>query len=396
MTVLAAEYRPCRFADVVGQRHATPVLRAMVRRQEVPPSLLFSGPRGTGKTSVGRIFAAALNCEAVDATGDCCAECVHCRSVQNSSSLSVMEVDAASNGLVGDIRQIREMVGYSHEGAWRVILLDEAQQMSKEAFGALLKTLEEPPPHTTFVLLTTERHRIIPTVASRSMEFRFRRLSVKEIGDRLAFVSDEIGLGASRAMLDEIAVRSEGGMRDALMTLDQASRVGVTDVEGLRELYGLKDCSLELFTAALDGDFARGSRLIEEHFYATGDAESMVRDLIVLVRDLLVLRQGGHLDYREAEVERKALADRVEDDRLVSAIKVLWELRGRVRASELDHRSSMEMAQVLIADALRDRPIPSVNGHGSNGHAPVSAIRRLTLAEMEQVVRDRHGSHLSG
>lgn len=387
--ILAQEFRPKSFADVVGQRHITPILQAMVRRKEVPPSLLFSGPRGTGKTSVGRIFAAALNCEAPTEAGDCCTECVQCTTVQTASSMAVLEVDAASNGLVADIRAIREMVTYTHEAEWRVVLLDEAQQMSKEAFGALLKTLEEPPPHTAFVLLTTERHKIIPTVASRSMEFRFRRLPVKDIADRLELVANHVGLTATRVMLDEIAVRSEGAMRDALMTLDQCSRVGVADVAGLRELFGLQDCSLELFVAALEGDFVRGSRVIEDYFYATGDSDGMVRDLISLVRDLLVLRQGGHLAYRDSEEERRLLAERVEDDRLVSAIRVLWELRGRIRSSEVDHRSSMEMAQVLIADALRDRPIPTSNGNGSNGHATVRVIRRMTLAEMEQAVRDR-------
>lgn len=383
---LALEYRPIRFADVVGQNHIKPILRAMVRTERVPPALLFSGSRGTGKTTTGRILSAALNCAQRTEDGDACAQCASCVSVQSGTSMAMIEVDAASHGLVDDIRKIRDVVAYSHAGDWRIILLDEAQSMSKEAFNALLKVLEEPPAGTVFVLLTTEARRILETVRSRSMTFEFRRLATGEIAKRLRYIADERAILATDELLREIAVRVQGGMRDAVMLLDQVSRVDVRDVEGFRELFSIRDTAPELFMAAMDRDVVRGTDIIEEHFYRVGDPYALVNDIVLLTRDLFVVRAGGTprvASQEELEV-RERLAERVDEDHLASVMRVLWELRSRMRSPD-DQRAAVEMAFVLVMEALHDRPRGAAVMPMKNGESPVEA--QLSLAEMAQMVR---------
>jgi len=324
-----------------------------VRTGSLPPALIFGGTRGTGKTTSARILAAALNCEKPEG-GDACGQCAQCLAVQKTTSLSVLEVDAASNGGVDEVRKIKEMCAYAHEGEWRVVLLDEAHSMSKEAFNALLKVLEEPPPNTIFVLLTTEVSKILETVRSRSMYFEFRRMTIEDIVTRLRFIADTENITADDDLLVEIANRVQGGMRDAVMLLDQISRVGVSTADEFREMFGLRNVSVELLRAALGNDHAMGSKVIEDQFYRTGDAATMVNDLVLLVRDLLICRSGGDLHglTQLEEDERRELATRVSTGQLVSVIKVLWDLKARTRAVDNDQRAAMEMAFVLITDTL--------------------------------------------
>jgi DNA polymerase-3 subunit gamma/tau len=351
MTVLALEFRPARFADVVGQRHIVPILRSMVRAKEVPPSLLFGGSRGTGKTSTARILAAALNCER-SGDGDACAECEPCRSVASVNALAVLEVDAASNGLVEDVRKIKEMVSYEVAGFWRVVMLDEAHSMSRPAFNALLKVLEEPPAQTTFVLLTTEVGRIPDTVASRSMTFKFRRLTLADIEGRLAEIAEAKAIETSPGLLNAIALYSEGGLRDAVMTLDQCSKVGISTTEGFRDLFGLQDIAFDLISAASEGDYAEGARLIDDYFYRVGDAQGMVRDLIDLVTDLIITKQKGQASRADRQPRAEALAERLSLARLSQVAHVLWDLKSRTRAVDNDQRAMMELAFVLITSTL--------------------------------------------
>ncbi len=382
----ALEFRPRTFADVVGQGHVKAVLKAMVSQHRVPPALLFGGSRGTGKTTTARIFAAALNCESpVD--GDSCAACVPCKAVAAGNSMAVLEIDAASNGLVDDIRKIKEMVAYEVGGQaeWRVVLLDEAHSMSKPAFNALLKVLEEPPDRTVFVLLTTEVGRIPETVVSRSMTFDFRRHTVADIEDRLREIAKVKELKVSDDLLSEVSRRSEGGMRDAVMTLDQLTTVGIEEVEGYHRLFGIRDVAVPLFEAALGGDHVGGSAILDDYFRGIGDASGMVADLVSLVRDLLVLSSGGEVPVvtKEALADRERLVKLTPMDRLVAVVQVLWDLRHRTRATDGDQRAAMEMAFVLISDALQDRipsePIP--HAESSNGKGE----RSLSIGELKNM-----------
>jgi DNA polymerase-3 subunit gamma/tau len=322
----------------------------MVRERDVPPALLFGGARGTGKTSTARILAAALNCE--QSEDDACTECEACRSVASVNSLAVLEVDAASNGLVDDVRRIKEMVSYEVAGLWRVVMFDEAHSMSRPAFNALLKVLEEPPAQTTFVLLTTEVGRIPDTVASRSMAFKFRRLTPSDIESRLVEIAEAKAIQTSPGLLNAIALYSQGGLRDAVMTLDQCSRVGISDVEGFRDLFGLPDIALNLLTAAAAGDYAEGARLIDDYFYRVGDAQGMVRDLIDLTTDLVITKQKGRASRPDRQVPAEDLAERISLARLAQTAHILWDLKARTRAVDNDQRATMELAFVLITSAL--------------------------------------------
>ena len=360
MAILTLQYRPTRFRDMVGQSHIKPVLRAMVAHDDVPPAMIFAGSRGTGKTSGARIFAAALNCEAVKG-GDACGECGACLAVQKTGAESVLEIDAASNGGVAEVRKIRELCLYAHPGRWRVVLLDEAHSLSRDAFNALLKILEEPPPNTVFVLLTTEAEKIIETVRSRSMSFDFRRLTEGDIRSRLRFIADAEGIEAEDGLLAVIASEVQGGMRDAVMQLDQCRRAQVSSAAGYAEMLGIHSVAQPLLIAALDGDFVLGHQIIEEHFGRSGDASRLVNDLVALAVKCLVVRGGGRVQASSSELEDYTyIAHRLDERRLTAVIRLLWELKERSRVARDDQRGTMEMAFVLISEALHAGKVGSI------------------------------------
>jgi DNA polymerase-3 subunit gamma/tau len=381
---LALRWRPKTFEDVVGQGPVRTVLKAMVASGDLPPSLIFCGSRGTGKTTTARILSAALNC-----TGEMrpCQACASCEAVAATNSIDVLEIDAASNGLVDDIRKLKEVLMYQTSGRWRIALLDEAHSMSREAFNALLKVLEEPPDRTLFIMATTEPGKIIDTVASRSMTFEFRRISMENICKRLRHIANEEGIQADDDLLTEIAQRAQGGMRDAVMLLDQCWRLKATSAAHFRDQFGIHDVSVPLMGAALEANFAEGSRIIEDHFYRVGDAAQLMTDLTLLTRDLLVIRSGGTpqgLMEREMD-ERRELAARAETAGLVNAMRVLWDLKTKVRHVDNDQRAAMEMAFVMVADALN-----RIGSSGNNGAgAPKQEERKLSFAEMQRIAANR-------
>lgn len=383
---LTLSYRPTRFAEVVGQGHVKAVLRGMVREGSTPPALIFGGSRGTGKTTSARILAAALNCpEASD--GDACGRCPSCLSVQRTNSTSVLEVDAASNGGVEEVRQIRDMCQYAHAGQWRVVLLDEAHSMTANAFNALLKILEEPPPRTVFVLVTTEVDRILETVRSRSMLFEFRRISRSDTVARLRSIADAEHVKATDDLLEEIATRSKGGLRDAVMLLDQVRRTGVEDAPEFRDLFGIRDVSLELFRAALAKDHAAGSAIIGDTYRRTGDLSQVTTDLTYLVRDVQVVRCGGRPECGEAaEEDRRRLAEEVNDAQLVRAITVLWELRARQRSRDVDQRASTEMAFTLLSEALAPTRTAGAQRRADEVRRTEPQRERLSISQVRALV----------
>lgn len=382
--MLSLEMRPATWADVVGQKHVVPVLRIMSRDRTAPASLVFSGPRGSGKTSSARIMAAALNCEkAPEQEGSPCNECASCQSVRDGNSFAVTEIDAASHGLVDDIRSLTESVSYDHGDGWRIVMLDEAHSMSGPAWNALLKTLEEPPERTCFILLTTEIGKVPDTVLSRSMVFEFRRLALEDIVTRLGEVSADRQMGFDESMTRDIARRARGGMRDALMLMEQAHRAGVSDVSGLREMVGDPDVSSRLVEAAADGNLAEAHACVDEHFRRTGDGSLLTSDLVAVLKDLLVLKAGGEpKGLSDADLEaRRALAARCSEASLVGAIKVLWEMRSRARPSEWDQRAVADMGVVLMVEAMGKSFEADTKDEPTNGSA------RLTLGRMSEIVR---------
>lgn len=385
---LALKWRPRRFCDVSGQTPAMAVLYLMAARRKVPDALLFSGCRGSGKTSSARILAAAMNCEAPPGKVDewPCLACTSCKAVADGSSLDVIEVDAASNGGVAEIRKIRELVQYASTGEYHVVLLDEAQSMSRDAFNALLKVLEEPPPNTVFILLTTEPAKILPTVASRCSTFTFCRLPPSVIVERLNVIRHAEGIEAEPDLLHAIAERADGAMRDAVVALDQVGRVGVSDLARWRMLTGESDFAPPLVEAMVAGDYGALFPRLQQVLTQNGDYSLISGRIVACLRDMLVLLGDGHPEARGAALEaRVALASQVDTGRVAGAMRVLWDLR--TRAPKVDPRASLELALVMASERLQaPRPAASMTMGGATGQgAPngVVANGTLTVAQMQ-------------
>lgn len=367
MEALALKYRPRTFEDLVGQPAVQVLLREMVAKNEVPSALLFEGCRGTGKTTSARILAAALNC---DTPPGPCGHCPSCKSTFDGTSLDVIEIDAASNGLVDDIRQLRTQILYSVGGRYRVVLLDEAHSMSTAAFNALLKTLEEPPPATVFVLLTTERRKIPDTILSRCMPFTFRRIGVTDTIQRLQFICQQENRDAETSLLTKIAERADGGLRDAIMTLDQVTRVGIATLEQFNDLMGESDYAPTLLAAAATGNLAKTFEIVSEQMSRTGDANAVSAALVELLRDVLILQSGGDIPKQDTALAvRRTLAAKLDTTKVVAALRLLWDLKTKVRAGD-DPRSNLDLSIVMISELFPSRP------------AAAEPNRKLTLGEM--------------
>ncbi len=302
MIALARRYRPKRFADLLVQDHVAAVLRGAVARGRVGHGYLLTGPRGVGKTTAARILAMALNCAARDPSGDPCGECESCLRIWNGgASLDVVEIDAASNRGVDDARDLRERAMYapSQAGHHKVYIVDEAHMLTREAWNALLKILEEPPPDVVFVFATTEPQKIAATAApvlSRLQRFDFRRIGLASIRDRLRQVVDAEGIAADDDALTLIARHADGGMRDALSVLDQCLSFGEGAVSAtrVREVLGLVGDELyaELLALVADrrpeGVFPLVDRLVD----AGADLAEFMGAAGELLRSLLMLRLG--------------------------------------------------------------------------------------------------------
>ena len=371
MAVLTLAYRPLAFRDVVGQRHVIPVLAAMVRKDEMVPALIFSGERGTGKTTTARILAAALNCEERREDGDACGACVQCLAVQSTESDAVLEVDAASNGGVAEVERIRNLCLYSHTGRWRVVVLDEAHSMSRDAFNALLKMLEEPPPYTVFVLLTTESDRILETVRSRSMSFEFRRIPDSLIVSRLAYIAETEGIPHDADLLAMIATDAQGGLRDAVMLLDQCHRADVKDTGGYIELMGRVDMAMPLLDALTLRESERAYALVRDYFVQSGDLIRLVDNLTQrLVECARVMAGVGDLEVA-------FLAQRMSGDVLAKALHVVWDIRDRLAR---DTGDPVRLAELMVA--LLDQSFGPRTAVAQQAVTPILRTEsRLTLEE---------------
>ncbi|HEX6796320.1 MAG TPA: DNA polymerase III subunit gamma/tau, partial [Ktedonobacterales bacterium] len=306
---LYRKWRSQTFSDLIGQEPVVRTLLNAVREGRLAHAYLFCGPRGTGKTSAARLLAKAVNC-ANPHDGEPCNECLSCREITAGTSPDVIEIDAASNTGVDNIRDLRETVNLlTTGGRYRVIVVDETHMLSTQAFNALLKTLEEPPPHVIFVLATTEAHKVLPTIVSRCQRFDFRRHTIRNIIARLRQVAEGEGLELEPAGAELLARAAQGGMRDALSLLDQAMAFCGTrvDAETVRRMLGLADPGLlrTLLVCVAEGRAADGLHLINELVGDGADLRQLNSQLAEEWRALVLARAGADV---------AAMMDRTDED----------------------------------------------------------------------------------
>jgi DNA polymerase III subunit gamma/tau len=361
---LYRRHRPQTFDQVVGQEHVVRTLRNAVERDRVHHAYLFVGSRGTGKTSVAKILARSLNC--VDGpTVTPCGECESCRAIAAGTSLDVIEMDAASNRSVEDIRDLRERVGYAPAaGRWKVYILDEAHMLTREAWNAFLKTLEEPPPNTVFVLATTEPHKVMPTIVDRCQRFDFQRPSLEQIAEVVRRVAAAESIEIDDGALSAIARSATGSFRDALGTVDQLVAYGGKTVRTDDVLAVLGVAEAELILGAADAIAAgdgRGALEASERLARSGrDPAQFGRDLLAHLRQLLVIRTAEDVvdafTVTAADPERlRAQADSFTDLGLIRAIDTIATALAAVREGD-EARMTIELA---ILRAARPQLDPS-------------------------------------
>jgi DNA polymerase III subunit gamma/tau len=354
---LYRRHRPRTFAEVVGQEPVVRTLRHAVERDKVHHAYLFVGSRGTGKTSMAKILASCLNCVR-GPTIEPCGECESCLSIARATSLDVIEMDAASNNSVDDIRDLRESVAYAPvSGGRKVYILDEAHMLSTAAWNAFLKTLEEPPPNTVFVLATTEANKVPPTVVDRCHRFDFHRPSVEQIAAVVRRTATAEAIEIPPAAVASLARSATGSFRDALGTLEQlvtysGSQIALDDVLAV---LGVADASLLEATvdAVASGDARRALQTLEEALAKGRDAASFAADLEVRARELLVVQTLGAVPEElaltgEADAALAAQAERVEQAAVVRLLDLLGEAMEAVRAGA-DPRTRLELALVKAA-----------------------------------------------
>ena len=404
-------YRPQTFGDMSGQQHVRRTLQNALLQGKTTHAYLFSGPRGTGKTSAAKIFAKALNCAEAPAA-EPCNECASCRGIMDGSDTDVIEFDAASNSRVEEIRDIIEKVRFAPSNSrFKVYIIDEVHMLSNSAFNALLKTLEEPPAHVVFILATTEPHKLPPTIISRCQRFDFKPLSRADLTSRMEQVLEDVGTGYDIQAIKVIARAAAGGMRDALSMLDQAVSFGGDGVALEDAVMVTGSIGEELFrdiARSLAEKDAAGALSILERLVSGGkDVVRLTEDLITFFRDLLVMKAApGMPDLYELISDPEgvsALVEQFPESRLYAFIDILSETRQDMRFS---NHARIYLEAALLRMIQADGQIPSAGQSDSGSGAGVEELQlkvgRLeqTVLELRQMLKDgvavRDGAPSSG
>ncbi len=421
-TALYRKFRPTVFEDVKGQEHIVTTLKNQIRSGRTSHAYLFCGTRGTGKTTIAKIFAKAVNCEhPVD--GSPCGECAICRSIAAGTSMNVIEIDAASNNGVDSIRQIVEEVNYSPaEGKYKVYIIDEVHMLSIGAFNALLKTLEEPPAYVIFILATTEVHKIPITILSRCQRYDFRRISIDTIADRLKELTQKEQVQIEEKAVRYIAKVADGSMRDALSLLDQCIAFYFEQeltYDKVLDVLGAVDTGVfsRMLREILKGDAAAALGVLQDIVLQGRELSQFVTDFAWYLRNLLLIKSADGVEdiidvSSDNLVRLKEEAELAENDTIMRYIRILSELSGQIRYATQKRiliemaiiklcRPAMETDTASLADRIRQVeeklekgiPIMAVNpGAGSssvpgNGTAPLQGREKpVGKAELPKAI----------
>lgn len=338
--VLYRKWRPAVWDEVKHQDHVVRTLRNAIAKDKVGQAYIFSGPRGTGKTTAARLLAKAVNCRAEDRSLRPCNECANCLSFNNNEFLDLIEIDAASHTGVDDARELIENVRYSPNiGPYKVYIIDEVHMLSKQAFNALLKTIEEPPKHVIFVLATTELDKVMPTILSRCQRFEFRRFELDSLVAHLLEICAKEGISADEDAIFEIAKFSNGGMRDAISLLDQLSNVGdKLSLEVVQNILGTatEHAILDLIDALVAGDAGTAIDLTHQTLDKGANAQSFTRQIVEHLRSVLLYQidPNRYMDVTEDVLRRiKSHANAIKQPQLIEIIRLFNEAMQHTRGS---------------------------------------------------------------
>jgi DNA polymerase III subunit gamma/tau len=368
--VSARKYRPQLFNTVVGQSHITTTLKNAIKNDQLAHAFLFCGPRGVGKTTCARILAKTINCESKTKDGEACNKCQSCVSFNEGTSMNIHELDAASNNSVDDIRTLVEQVRFAPQaGRYKVYIIDEVHMLSSSAFNAFLKTLEEPPPYAIFILATTEKHKILPTILSRCQIFDFKRITLNDTVEHLQEIADKEEIKAEKAALQVIAQKSEGCMRDALSILDKIVSFTNSELTYANTLEHLNildaDYYFKLLDCMLQQDLA-GAMLLYDDINRKGfEGDLVLNGFAEFIRNLLVCkdeRVAGLLEVVEGFKEKYiATGKKVSAAILISTLNILNETEINYRSAR-NKRLHVELAIIKLCYLQQAIELSSDNG----------------------------------
>lgn len=356
--VSALKYRPSTFRDVVGQEALTTTLLNAIKEDKLSHAYLFCGPRGVGKTSCARIFAKTINCEHRTPEGEACNECSECVAANEQRSYNIFELDAASNNSVDDIRNLIDQVYIAPTtGKYRVYIIDEVHMLSSSAFNAFLKTLEEPPAHAIFILATTEKQKVLPTIISRCQVYDFRRITSDDIARHLEYVAQDKGVKADKEALQLIALSADGGMRDALSMFDQIAGFGngSVTVEGVRKNLSLldEDGYFSLLDYITRGNHNKVLQLVDNFLRRGYDTDVVMRGFSNFLRNLLVARTKDTIALVEAPESIKERMNKVsttlKPGQIWNYLKISTAFGSKYKSSS-ERRLALEVALLKMCE----------------------------------------------
>jgi DNA polymerase-3 subunit gamma/tau len=356
---LYRKYRPKEWDEVVGQDHIVRTLKNAIVADRVAHAYLFAGSRGTGKTTLARLLAKAVNCTNPDPAKRPDNECEYCKAVNENRFLDLIEIDAASNTSVDDVRDLRDKINFSpSQGKYKIYIVDEVHMLSTAAFNALLKTLEEPPPHAIFVLATTEIHKIPATVLSRCQRHEFRRLPVDEIVTQLKMIIKAERIQADDDALIQIARQSAGGMRDAISLLDQLSSTGDRITLALAQTVlgtATSQSVLDIILSIIDHDPAHGLETIHKALDAGADARSLARQIVEYLRGLLLIQMGNANQVEATSDVRKQMGSHAKSFSTSDVLRMMKAFNSAATDLRGGWQPSLSL-ELALAEVLDDTP----------------------------------------